>query len=165
MDQKVTELVKEIREGLNSKTASGRDEVRVMQAMLNDKEFKVATYSNEGVTGEYSPSEDARKMSASIISSTTKISKAEAQTLADEHTFTTSEAASMVGISKEFVNTYLQTGRKLPLGARETSNVKLELKHKEQTMVSVPNDKTKKVPVPAHDTIRVYGSCPVYLKK
>lgn len=165
MDYNVKELVKGIKQGLNQANSSIKDEVRVMQAMLNDKDFKVATYNSEGVNGTYCPSEDARKMSASIISSTTKITKAEAQVLADEHVFTSSEASSMVGISKEFVNTYVQTGRRLPLGARETSNIKLEIKHKPDTMVSVPNDKERKVLVPAHDTLRVHGSCPSYLKK
>lgn len=166
MDHNVRELVKEINESLgNAKNSSNKDETRVMQAMLNDKEFKVKTFNSNGENGVYCPSEDARKMSASIIASTTKISKSEAQVLADAHTFTSSEAASMVGISKEFVNTYVQTGRRLPLGARETSNVKLELKHKPETLVSVPNDKARKVTVPAHDTLRVHGACPVYLKK
>lgn len=165
MDHNVKELVKEIREGLNQANSSIKDETRVMQAMLNDKEFKVATFDSKGQNGEYCPAEDARKMSASIIASTTKISKSEAETLADSHTFTSAEASSMVGISKEFVNTYVQTGRRLPLGARETSNIKLELKHKPETQVSVPNDKSRKVTVPAHDTLRVHGACPVYLKK
>ena len=165
MDQNVKDLVKEIKGGLSQANSSTKDEVRVMQAMLNDKEFKVATYDSKGQNGTYCPSEDARKMSASIIASTTKISKSEAEVLADAHKFTSSEASSMVGISKEFVNTYIKTGRKLPLGARETSNIKLELKHKPEAVVCVPNDRERKVTIPAHDTIRVYGSCPSYLKK
>lgn len=165
MDYNVSELVKGIKEKLDKQTASKSDEVKVMQSMLNDRSFEVATYDNNGQNGTYCPSEDARKMSASIIASTTKISKQEAQVLADDHEFTSTEAASMVGISKEFVNTYIQTGRKLPLGARETSNIKLELKHKPESTTTVPNDRTRQVTIPAHDTIKVYGSCPVYLKK
>lgn len=165
MDQNVRELVSEIKGGLKQANSSIKDETRVMQAMLNDKEFKVATYDSNGVNGSYCPAEDARKMAASVISSTTKISKSEAEVLADAHKFTSSEASSMVGISKEFVNTYVQTGRRLPLGARETSNIKLELKHKPEAVVSVPNDKDRKVTIPAHDTLRVHGSCPSYLKK
>ena len=165
MDYNVKELVTGIREKLDKRTASKSDEIKVMQAMLNDRDFKVSIYDNNGVSRTYCPSEDARKMSASIITNTTKITKQEAQALADNHEFTSAEAQSMVGISKEFVNTYIQTERKLPLGARETCDIKLELKHKPESQATVPNDKDRTVTIPAHDTLKVYGSCPSYLKK
>ena len=31
----------------------------------------------------------------------------------------------MINISKQFIHTYLETGRKLPLGGREKSNISL----------------------------------------
>ena len=42
----VQELITNIKENLSQKSASSRDEVRVMKAMLNDRDFKVSTYSN-----------------------------------------------------------------------------------------------------------------------
>ena len=172
----VNEIIEEIKKNLSQESSSTKDEERVMQAMLNDKEYKVGVYTSAGKVDEYCPSEDARKMSASIIQSTTKISSAEAEKLADEHTFSKAEAKSMIGISKEFINTYTQTGRKLPLGGRATSNVKLIIKHEEEKTKRYPKkvgvnedgtaryDQNATTVIPAHDTIRVQGSCPSWLK-
>lgn len=170
-------IIDEIKKGLSQQSSSLKDEERVMQAMLNDKTYKVGVYNSTGKVDEYCPSEDARKMSASIIQSTTKMTGAEAEALADAHVFTKAEAKSMVNISKEFVNTYVQTGRKLPLGGRETSNVKLVLKHEEKKEKRYPKkvgvnedgsaryDQNATTVIPAHDTIRSQGSCPSWLKK
>lgn len=173
----VKEIIDEIKKNLSQESSSSKDEEKVMQAILNDKEYVVGVYGNSGKVGEYCPSEDARKLSASIIQSTTKISSAEAEKLAEDHTFTKNEAKCMIGISKEFINTYVQTGRKLPLGGRETSNVKLIIKHEEEKTKRYPKkvgvnedgsaryDQDATTTIPAHDTIRVQGSCPTWLKR
>lgn len=172
----VKKIIEEIKEGLSQQSASSKDEEKVMQAMLNDKTYSVGVYTSAGKVDEYCPSADARKMSASIIQSTTKMTAAEAEDLADKHVFTKAEAKSMVNISKEFINTYTQTGRKLPLGGRETSNVKLVLKHEEGKEKRYPKkvgvnedgsaryDQNATTFIPAHDTIRSQGSCPIWLK-
>ena len=173
----VKAIINDIKKNLSQQSSSSKDEERVMQAMLNDKEYKVGVYNSTGKVDDYCPSEDARKMSASIIQSTTKMSAAEAEELADKHVFTKAEAKTMVNISKEFINTYAQTGRKLPLGGRETSNVKLVLKHEDEKVKRYPKkvgvnedgstryDQNATTVIPAHDTIRAQGSCPAWLKK
>lgn len=173
----VRAIINEIKQNLSQSSSSSKDEEKVMQAMLNDKNYTVGVYNSSGKVDDYCPSADARKMSASIIQSTAKISAAEAEKLADDHVFTKNEAKSMVNISKEFVNTYTQTGRKLPLGGRETSNIKLILKHEEEKEKRYPKkvginedgstryDQNATTIIPAHDTIRVQGSCPSWLKK
>ena len=156
-------LVKDIKENLDKKTASQKDERSVMKAMLNDPNFKVGVYSKAGKVDEYSPYEDSRKLFANVISTTTKMSGSEALELAKGYEVTKSDADSMINISKEFVNTYLNTGRKLPLGGRETSNISLIKKEVAQRETRVPNqDKTALIP--AHDSAKVYGSCPAWLK-
>ena len=67
MSEKVVDLVKDIRTNLKQRSASQKDEVRVMKAMLNDKDFKVGEYTKEGKVGEYSPYEDSRKMVSTIL--------------------------------------------------------------------------------------------------
>lgn len=167
----VKELVKEIRSNLSQVSSSQKDEVQVMRTMLNDREYKVDVYGKDGKEGEYCPSDDARSMISSVISSTTKISAAEAVKLANEHEFTKSEATSMIGISKEFINTFVETGRKLPLGGRKDSNVALAVKDVETAnrtypkRVGVNEDGTARiekatVKVPAHKSIKVFGPCP-----
>jgi hypothetical protein len=170
-----SKLVKEIREGLSQKSSSQKDETRVMQCMLNDKEYNVGVYGAAGKVGEYCPAQDARKMAASIISSTTSITKDEAASLADAHQFSKAEATAMVGISKEFVNTYGQTTRKLPLGGRENSNVVLQGVEVEASTTRYPKkvgidsegkgiyESTVKS-VPAHNKIKASAPCPSWVK-
>lgn len=169
------DLVKEIREGLSQKSASQKDEVRVMQAMLNDRDYVVGIYGNSGKTGEYCPAEDARAMISSVIQSTTKVSKDEAAALADAHDFSKNEATSMVGISKEFVNTYGATTRKLPLGGRATSNVTLQGIQVEASTTRYPkkvgvnedgSDKYESTlkEVPAHSKIKASAPCPTWVR-
>lgn len=168
----VKELVSNIRENLNQKGASAKDEVRVMRAMLNDPAYKVGVYSKEGKTGEYSPYEDSRKIVTSVLTSGGKIPSAEAKEISEKFEFGKQDAAAFVNISKEFVNTYVETGRKLPLGARETMNVSLELKHVKEADKQYPiqganntDGKRGTVTIPAHDTLKVSGPCPSYLRK
>jgi hypothetical protein len=181
----VLETIEGIKKTVSQNSSSKKDEVRVMQAILNDKEYKVGVFGKDGEVEKYCPSDDARSMSASIIASTTKISKDEAAKLAEEHDFSRSEAESMVGISKEFVNAYVKTGRKLPLGSREDMNVGLSLKTVEGKTRSYPKwtgatesyvdeDGTTKerkvyehpeVTTQGYNSLRVHGSCPAHLKQ
>ena len=174
--QTVEELIKNIQENRTQTSANAKDEVRVAQAMLNDPSYKVDIYSKKGIQGQYCPYEDVRAMCSSVIKDTTKISQAEADGLIKDYQFDRAEAQSMVNFSKEFINTYIQTGRKLPLGGREKSNVQLALKVKEAKISSFPmatsvDANGNKVyttgtgkQVPEHNTIKVFSSCPSWLQ-
>lgn len=173
--ERVNELVKGIREGLKQQSSSQKDELAVMRAMLNDKEYQVGVYSKEGQIGTFCPAEEARTMISSVISGATKVSLPEAQQLANEYEFTKNDAQNMINISKEFVNTYLETGRKLPLGGRETSDVSLLKKDVAESTRSFPKQigvdeqgnklfETGETKVPAHSSVKVFGSCPSWLK-
>ena len=94
----------------------------------------------------------------------------------DDGKFGKTESEIMVGISKEFINTFVETGRKLPLGGREKSNIALEKRVKEAR----PNNYPKKIGVdadgkdiyetvndgmiPSHNTLKVHAGCPDWLK-
>ena len=164
------DLVNEIRTGLSQSSSSQKDEVRVMEAMLNDKDYRVGEYSKEGKIGEYCPYDDSRKMVASVLNKATKIPAQEAKQLAEEFTFGKSESTTMVNISKEFINTYVGTGRKLPLGGRENMNASISIKHvpeaKKQFPVGGIGSKDRgEVTIPAHDSLKVTAPCPVWKKK
>lgn len=172
---RVSTLINEIKEGLSQTSSSQKDELRVMKTMLNDREYRVGIYAKEGKVGEYCPAEGARSMAASIISSAAKIPAAEAAKLADSHEFSKGEAEHMIDISKEYVNTFLQTGRKLPLGAREKSNVSLAIKEVKANVrtypkkVGVNDDGTPRfgkgeVSVSAHESVRVFAPCPTWVE-
>ena len=170
MSERVTDLVKEIRTNLKQKSASQKDEVRVMRAMLNDKDFRIGEYTKEGKVGEYSPYEDSRKMVSTILSNAAKIPTAEAKEIANKYEFSKSEANTLINVSKEFINTYAHTGRKLPLGGREDMNVTIQLKEVPESVKQFPkggigSSERGQVTIPAHNTLKVSGPCPEYLKK
>jgi hypothetical protein len=146
-----------------------------MQAMLSDPSYEVQIYSKDGPTDTYNPCNDFRSMCSSIISSAARVSASEAEAMMSDYSVKKNEAASMVNLSKEFINTFLQTGRKLPLGGRETSDVALRAKHIPSKVrpcphkVGVNEDGTNRydrnpTTVGAHDSIRVYSPCPSWIK-
>lgn len=171
----VKELIDEISTGLSQVSSSRKDEARIMQAMLSDDKYSVSIYGKDGVEGTYSPASDFRAMCASVISNAAKVPMAEATQLMNGYAVRKSEASAMVNISKEFVNTYLQTGRKLPLGPREKSDVSLSLKKVDASTRLYPqkvgvnddgSDRYSKTAttVPAHESIRVHAPCPSWVK-
>lgn len=169
--ERCKEVVAEIRNGLSQRSSSQKDEVRVMRAMLNDPTYNVGVYDRTGKVGEYCPFEDSRNMLGSIINEATGIQPKEARALANTFEFSKKESETMVNISKEYINTYLQTKRKLPMGGRDKSNVSLLLKEIKESEKKYPNtigDKTDKstgiTVVPAHESIKVSAPCPSYLK-
>lgn len=171
----VTALIDEINDNLSQTSSSRRDETRMMQAMLSDPSYEVSIYGRDGIEGTYNPTNDFRSMCASIISNVARVPLAEANQLMTDYSVRKAEASSMVNISKEFVNTFLKTGRKLPLGAREKSDVSLSLKSVEATTRMYPQkigvnddgtDRYSKTPttIPAHESIRVHAPCPSWVK-
>lgn len=171
----VLDLVKEIKDNLSQVSSSNKDEVRVMQAMLNDKEYEVGVYTNSGLKETYNPAKDYRGMLSGIVANTTKISKDEAATLVDSYEVSRSDATTMVNVSKEFVNTYIATGRKLPFGGREKSNIALSGKEVPETIKQYPKKvgvnedgtgryETGERRVPSHFTVKAHGSCPDWVK-
>lgn len=164
----VQELIQEIKDNLKQKSASRRDEVSVMRAMLNDKNFIVTDYSSQE---QHCPAQDFRDMAANIISSTTKISKVEAQSIADNYELKKSDAETMVTLSKDFINCSLRTGRKINLGATEKSNISIQLKEIPESQKKFPmktgiNDdgspryEKAETIIPAHEGLKVNSPCP-----
>ena len=172
------ETVKEVIENINASrsqvSACAKDETKVMMAMLNDPTYKVDVYGRNGVEGVYCPYEEARTMVSNIIKDTTKISRNEATELANNYEFDKQNAVIMTGLSKEFINTYIQCGRKLPLGGREDSNISIARKIKAKSgnnlkKVGVNSDGSDKMVetsevTPAHGSLRVFSPCPSWLK-
>ena len=162
------DLIKDIRETISQRSASRKDEQRVMMSLLNDKAYKVDVYSAMGKVDEYCPSSDARKLVHSVLVNGAHLPSAEASAIADSYEFTKSETNAIIGISKEFINTYVRTGRKLPIGGREDMNVSLSLKEISEQKKKLPinslNSKESTVTIPKHATIKSQGGCPVWIR-
>lgn len=172
----VNDLVKEIHDGLKQKNSSQKDEVRVMQAMLNDTSFKVGIYGKDGKEGEYCPAEDFKSMAASVVASVAKINKKEAEDIMATYEVSKTEATSMVNVSKQFINTYLDTGRKFPLGGRETTNYALVAREIPEKTKPCPqkvgvDDAGKPIydtpikTIPAHIGLKAYSPYPAWMSK
>ena len=167
----VQELIKEIKTGLKQKSASRKDEEAVMKAMLNDKTFIIKDYSTNET---HCPASDFREMIAGIVASTTKIPKVEAVSVVDNYEVKKADAVTMVNISKDFVNTALQTGRKINLGATEKSDISIQLKEIPETQKKFPmkagvNDdgtpryEKQETTIPAHESLKVSAPCPKWM--
>ena len=139
METTVKSVVSSIKKDLRQSSSSSKDEVTVMMAMMNDKTYKVDELGKDGqVVSTYCPAEVAQDLAATIIKSATKVSAAEADELAKNHTFGRKEATAMVTMSKEFVNTYLDCGRKIKFGNREGKSLVLSQKDKEASNCTFP---------------------------
>ena len=164
--ENVSEVISNINTNLSQKSASHKDEVMVMRAMLNDPNYSVDVYKNDGTTTPYCPGQDFKRVVTNVVSTVTHIPKKEAQELVDNYEFTKADAESMVNVSKEFVNSYLQTGRKLPLGGRYNSNIELLWKDIPEKETPIPNKQGMRssVTIPAHGGIKVFQRCPKWVK-
>ena len=175
MANTVKELINEIATTRTQASANYKDEIRVATAMLNDPTYVVDVYDKKGFSCTFSPYATGRDLVANIIKNATKVTDEECKELAENYQFTKDDATDIVHFSKEFINTYLQTGRKLPLGSRERSNVSLMRAVKEARTTTYPaptgvgTDGQKKYQIassttPEYDTIKVFGKCPSHLK-
>ena len=175
MAESVKALVENIKNNLSQTNSSKKDEIAVMRAMLSDDTYEVGVYGKDGLEGTYCPAKDFKNMCSSIISSAAKITQSEAVGLMENYEVSKSEATAMVNISKEYVNTFLNTGRKFPLGGREKSDVSLSLKEipegerRYPKKVGVNDDGTNRyagtpTKVNAHNSIRVHAPCPSWIK-
>lgn len=135
----VKSVVTSIKKNLRQSSSSSKDEVTVMMAMMNDKDYKVDEIGEDGkAVSTFCPAEVAEDLAATIIKGATKVSAAEAEELAKNHTFGRKEATAMVTMSKEFINTYLDCGRKIKFGNREGKSLVLSQKDKEASSCTFP---------------------------
>ncbi len=171
----VRKLIKEIKDITSTCTSSKKDEVRVMKAMMNDTNYKVAVFEGNGPVGYICPADEIRGFCASVISNTTKIPMVEAEHLASTYEFKKSEAEHMLEFNKEFINTYLATERKLPLGGRKLSNASISKKYVKAGPRSYPKPVGKdkngnnlydgsKTYINAYESIKVFSPAPQWVQ-
>lgn len=168
MEEKMTmeSLMTEIKEiTKKQKSASRVDEIRVMRTMLNDPEFSVSIYDkNKGLIGTRCPREEAVKFAANISSSITGLDSKSATELASSYEFTKKDAIFLLENSKDFTQTYLTTGRKLPIVQTADAEAALLLKPVESKEKTIPtSDGTKQTTtVPAFHKVVCKSKSPKY---
>ena len=157
------DLMNEIREATKKhRSVNKSDETTVMRTMLNDPDFSISEYDKtNGYVGQHSPYEDSRNFIANITSTITGIESDNASELANNYQFSKKDASFLVENAKDFVSTYLQTGRKLPIVQSETSEAALLLREVKTKEKQVPDGST--TTIPAFDKVICKSKCPKYI--
>lgn len=146
-------LIRSISEGTTQTSISKSDEVTVMQSMLNDKEFQIAQFDrNKGYLGTHSPREIALGIVNDALCNVTGMSQKEATELSRDYHFSKRDASRQITICKDFVGTYMGTGRKMLMMSDPRGEASINLKYVEPHEKTVPDSnasgKTKKVMTP-----------------
>lgn len=174
--QEVLDNIKQSKSNDTSyKTKSKKDEVKVMRSILNDKNYEVSVYGPNGIEGIYNPSLSTRKAISSILQNAVHISKQESDLIMNSYEFNNLEASEFVNLGKEFINTYLDTGRKVCLGGRERSDISFYKRTipsysikspipKKNSDGSINYNDTIVTNVAEYDTIKIASRCPKWLK-
>jgi hypothetical protein len=182
--QDVKEIIKEIEKkriesttGKKYETRSQKDEIAVMKGILNDPSYEVSVYDKNGCIGVYNPSKEIRKMIGGIITNTTGVQPNESKRIMDNYEFSTNDAKAMISFSKEFINSYMHTGRKMSLGGREKSDVSFIKRIIPEGTIKSPEiigtnengdpiySNTKETKLEEYETIKVFSPYPQWLKK
>lgn len=168
MEERMTmeSLLSEIKEITKKQKAASRvDEIRVMRTMLNDPDFSISVYDrNKGLIGTRCPREEAVKFSANISSAITGLDTKSATELANNYEFTKKDAIFLIENSRDFTQTYLSTGRKLPIVQSEDSEASLLYRHVDAKEKNIPSsDGTKQTTmVPAYNKVVCKSKSPKY---
>ena len=163
MEQLITEVKKS-----TSQTAINKvDEVRVMRTMLNDPEYTVGVYDRTiGYIGQRSPYEEARKFVKNIVAGATGLDNKDAQLLANNYEFTKKDANFLLGNMRDFLYSYMQTGRKINVMQSATTEASLFTKEISGGIKLVPDKdnpgSTKQVETTGYTKLVSSSKCPKY---
>ena len=165
MEQTMKELMAEIQETTKKqKSANKIDEIRVMKGMLNDPDFSVSVFDkNKGYIGNRCPRQSAVDFVSNVCSAVTGIDNKSAAELAANYEFTKKDAIFMIENARDFIGTYLTTGRKLPLVQSETSQAEIFLRHVDAKEKNIPGE-NKTVKVAPFDKVIAKSKSPKYNK-
>lgn len=162
----MNELMSEIRKVTETQCASSRvDEIRVMRTMLNDPNFEVSIYDkNKGYIGTRCPREEAVKFVGNVSSAITGLESKTAQELAKEYEFTKRDSIFLVENGRDFIKTYLATGRKLPIVQAENAEAAISYKSissREKVVPTTDGGKQTTI-VPAFNKVVCKSKSPKY---
>lgn len=137
-------LVHQIKKNAKQVAINKVDEVRVMQTMLNDKEYTMGVYDRSiGYIGQKSPHDEAVKFVKGIISGTTGLDTRDSQHLAENYEFTKKDANFLLSNMRDFLNVYTSTGRKINIMQTADTEACLYKKDIKSSKKVVPNKESK----------------------
>ncbi len=162
-------LIEEIKANAKQKAINKIDEVRVMQTMLNDKEFTVSLYDkNNGYIGQRSPYENSRTFVKNVINGATGLDSKDAQHLANAYEFTKRDSTFLLDNMRDFTQVYMNTGRKMNIIQNEVTEACIFTKPMKATTKRVPDKdnpgKTKEIKTSPYIKLVANTKCPKYHK-
>lgn len=164
MDQ----LMRQIQEVTRKQKSQNKtDEIIVAQTLLNDPDFQIGVYDkNKGLIGTRNVHNEAVTFITNVTSEITGLDKKSTEDLVKNYTFTKRDAQFLINTSKDFVQTYLQTGRKFNLVQSADSEANIVLKPAPAREKVVPTkDGTKLVSTCAYNKVACKSGCPKYNTK
>ena len=161
------EMIKEIKETTKQVSINRNDEVRVMKEMLNDPNFSVSIYErNTGYVGQRCPHEEAVGFTKNIIQAATGLDARDSQHLAENYEFTKRDATFLLTNMRDFMSTYLSTGRKINLVQSADSEANLFAKNVDPKTKTIPASEgskdTKQITTAAYTKIVSNSKRPKY---
>lgn len=162
------QLVYDIRKSTSQVAINKVDEVRVMTAMLNDKDFSIGVYDKtQGYIGQKSPHDEAVKFVKNIISGATGLDNKDSMHLAENYEFTKKDSNFLLSNMRDFLTVYTSTGRKINVIQSADIDASLftkEIKASEKMIPDKDNPGcTKKVPTSGYTKLVSSSKCPRYI--
>lgn len=140
-------LIEHIIRNTSQVSVSKSDEISVMQSMLNDKKFEVALYDRtRGYLGTRSPRETALSMINDALCGVTGMSQKEATELSRDYIFSKRDAARQVSLAKDFIGTYIQSGRKVIVMSDPRGEASINLRYVKERDKKVPDANNNNIP-------------------
>lgn len=161
-------VINEVKQSAKQIAINKTDEIKVMTAMLNDKDFKYQKYEkNIGRVGEINPRSQMVNLSTDIIFRATGLEKKNCNILAENLVFTKKDAQTIIDLNKEFLDVYTTTGRKINLIQNEKTEANVYTKEIGSSVKAVPNKEDgtiKSIKTSPYIKLASQSSCPKYNK-
>ena len=162
----MNELMAQIQEvTAKQKSQSISDQIRVQQMLLNDKDYEVGIYDrNKGRVGTRNVHAEAVNFVADVSSAITGLDRKSAQELAENYHFTKKDASFFQNMQHDFVQVYMQTGRKLNIVQSEDCEASIFCRAVESREKTIPGKEGTTV-VPGFQKVIARSKAPKYMGK
>jgi hypothetical protein len=161
------QVIYDIKKDLKQTSINKVDEVNVMKAMLNDKDFRIGVYDKTaGYIGQRCPHEEAVNFAKDIISGCTGLDRKDSKTLAENYTFTKRDASFLLTNMRDFLTVYTSSGRKIGLIQTENTDASIYVKEIEAGKKIVPDKehpgRSKEINTDSYVKMISVSKCPRY---
>ena len=161
------QVISDIKKDLKQTSINKVDEVNVMKAMLNDKDFYIGVYDKGvGYVGQRCPHEEAVNFAKNIISGCTGLDGKDSRHLAENYQFTKRDATFLLTNMKDFLSVYTSTGRKIGVIQNATTEAALYTKEVSGGSKVVPDKEhpgsSKTIETQSFTKLVSVSKCPKY---